>query len=409
MNLNVGIDVAKTKLDYCGLNSDHQILFQAEVPNQPSGVKAIKTAILAANHSQKFDKIIIGMEATSVYNVLPSYEFNQDADLQALDVQVVTLNPKMTSRFSKVYDDEKTDQIDAKNIAEFVLLGRYQIPVPRDEKHLALQRLTRERYHVVKQITDSKNHFLNNLYFKLNTIDTELPTSVFGKAMMSFLTDERYSLDEVATLPLDELVTELNRLSHGRFGNPEAIAKALKRAIQSSYRLDKVVLDSVNEVLGMYANEIRMYQQQLKLLDKHITDLCQTLTEAKCLQSIPGVGPVYSAGIIAEIGQNDRFTKQTKIAKYAGLAWPRHQSGNTERQATPRTQTGDQYLRYYLIEAANSIRLHDPVFAQYYKKKYQEVPKYQHKRASVLTARKLVRVIFTLLKEHKLYQPAKMV
>ena len=25
-------------------------------------------------------------------------------------------------------------------------------------------------------------------------------------------------------------------------------------------------------------------------------------------------------------------------------------------------QTGDQYLRYYLIEAANSIRLHDPVF-----------------------------------------------
>jgi len=409
MNLNVGIDVAKDKLDYCGLNSDHQILFQDEVSNQPSGVNKIKLAILAANRQQAFEKIIIGMEATSVYNVLPGYEFNEDDELRALGVKVVTLNPKMTSRFSKVYDDEKTDKLDAKNIAEFVLLGRYQIPVTRDEKHLALQRLTRERYHVVKQITDSKNHFLNNLYFKLNTVEAELPTSVFGETMMSFLTDELYSLDEIATLPLDQLVSELNRLSHGRFGDSEEVAKALKRAVKSSYRLDKVVLDSVNEVLGMYANEIRMYQKQLKLLDKHITDLCKTIRESECLKSIPGVGPVYSAGILAEIGQNNRFTKETQIAKYAGLAWPRHQSGNNERQATPRTHTGDQYLRYYLIEAANSVRLRDPVFAKYYKKKYQEVPKYQHKRACVLTARKLVRVVFTLLKEHELYLPAKMV
>ena len=152
MNLNVGIDVAKAKLDYCGLDSNHQILFQDEVPNQPSGVQAIKLAILAANQKQKFDKIIIGMEATSIYNILPSYAFNKDAELQALNVKVVTLNPKMTSRFSKVYDDEKTDKIDAKNIAEFILLGRYQIPVARDEKHFALQRLTRERFHIVKPI-----------------------------------------------------------------------------------------------------------------------------------------------------------------------------------------------------------------------------------------------------------------
>lgn len=409
MNLNVGIDVAKAKLDYCGLNSNHQILFQDEVPNQPSGVQAIKLAILAANKKQKFDKIIIGMEATSVYNILPSYAFNKDAELQALNVKVVTLNPKMTSRFSKVYDDEKTDKIDAKNIAEFILLGRYQIPVARDEKHFALQRLTRERFHIVKLIADSENHFLNNLYFKLNTIDSELPTSVFGTTMMTVLTDEKYSLDEAANLPLEDMVAELNRLGHGRFGNPEAVAKAIKRAIRNSYHLDSIALDSINQVLGMYANVIRMYDQQLKLLDKHIVNICKTLTQAECLQSIPGVGPVYSAGIIAELGQNNRFSKQTKIAKYAGLVWPRHQSGNTERQTTPRTRSGDQYLRYYLIEAANSIRLHDPVFAKYYQKKYREVPKYQHKRACVLTARKLVRVIFTLLNKHELYQPAKMV
>lgn len=409
MNLNVGIDVAKTKLDYCGLNDDHKILFQDEVTNRPEGIERIKQDILKTSKHRAFDKIIVGMEATSIYNILPAYAFNQDKDLQELDVKVVTLNPKMTHRFSQVYEQDKTDKVDAKNIAEFVQLGRYQVPVPRDEKHLALQRLTRERYHLVTQITDCKNHFLNNLYYKLNTIDAELPTSVFGSTMMTVLTNERYSLDELSELPLEQLTDDLNTLGHGRFGDPEAVAQALKKSVRTSYRLDKTVMDSVNLVLGMYANEIRMFEHQLKLLDKSISKLCVVMPEATCLESIPGVGPVFTAGILAEIGQIERFHDESKIAKYAGLAWQRSQSGNTERQATPRIHSGDQYLRYYLIEAANSVRRYDPVFKQYYEKKYKEVPKYQHKRASILTARKLVRVIFTLLKQHELYRPAKMV
>ncbi|WLV84717.1 transposase [Lacticaseibacillus zeae subsp. silagei] len=92
-----------------------------------------------------------------------------------------------------------------------------------------------------------------------------------------------------------------------------------------------------------------------------------------------------------------------------GLVWRRSQSGNGERQLTPRTHNGDQYLRYYLIEAANSVRAHDPTFARFYDKKYREVPKYQHRRACVMTARKLVRVIYALLKNHELYKPAKAV
>jgi len=34
------------------------------------------------------------------------------------------------------------------------------------------------------------------------------------------------------------------------------------------------------------------------------------------LQSIPGMGPVFTAGILAEIGQIERFKDETKIAKY---------------------------------------------------------------------------------------------
>ena len=37
------------------------------------------------------------------------------------------------------------------------------------------------------------------------------------------------------------------------------------------------------------------------------------------LTSIPGIGPVYSAGIMAEIGDINRFESQAKLAKYVDL------------------------------------------------------------------------------------------
>lgn len=283
------------------------------------------------------------------------------------------------------------------------------MPIPRDEKHLALQRLTRERYHLIKQINDCKNHFLDNLYYKLNTIDAELPTSVFGSTMMTVLTDERYSLDQLAELPLKQLVSDLNDMGHGRFGDPEAVAKALKAAVRSSYRIGKTMLDSINMVLGMYANEIRMFSQEKKQLDQHIEQLIQAFPEAQCLRSVPGIGPVYTAGILAEIGQTERFKNEASLAKYCGLVWRRRQSGNSETQVTPRVHSGDQYLRYYLVEAADSVRRHDPTFARYYDKKYGEVPKYQHRRADLLTARKLVRLVFSLLSNHELYKSPEVV
>ena len=45
-----------------------------------------------------------------------------------------------------------------------------------------------------------------------------------------------------------------------------------------------------------------------------------------------------------------------------------------------------------------------PVYAAYYEKKYNEVPKHKHKRAVTLTARKLVRLVVRLLTTNQPYQ-----
>lgn len=47
------------------------------------------------------------------------------------------------------------------------------------------------------------------------------------------------------------------------------------------------------------------------------------------------------------------------------------------------TRTGNQYLRYYMVEAANSVQLREATYRAYYLKKYDEVPKYKQKRALV--------------------------
>ncbi|MDR1209269.1 MAG: transposase [Clostridiales bacterium] len=65
-------------------------------------------------------------------------------------------------------------------------------------------------------------------------------------------------------------------------------------------------------------------QAQIKALDAEISRQFQNIPNV--LVSLPGIGLVYSAGIIAEIGDISRFDGQAALAKYAGLAWTRHQA-----------------------------------------------------------------------------------
>jgi len=116
------------------------------------------------------------------------------------------------------------------------------------------------------------------------------------------------------------------------------------------------------------------------------------------LTTIPGIGPVFAAGIIAEIGDLARFDhRHEKVASFAGLKWSKHQSADFTAEETRLKRTGSSYLRYYLCEAAQLVRMHDAEYRAYYQKKYDEVRHHQHKRATVLTARKLVRLVVRLL------------
>lgn len=73
--------------------------------------------------------------------------------------------------------------------------------------------------------------------------------------------------------------------------------------------------ESIDIILACLVKSIQAFQKQIKILDQAIEDLVVILPEYQCLRSIPGIGPVYAAGLLAEIGQIERFEDQAKLAK----------------------------------------------------------------------------------------------
>lgn len=407
MKLCVGIDVSSKDLVTSMISEETcEVVFQGNFVNDLKGATELKTIIINTANSNHLDQVVIGMEATSIYSFHPAMFFQEDQDLKKFDTQSVVIDPKKTKRYHDVFAEDKNDQIDAFYIADFLRVGRYSTGIVRQENYIALQRLTRSRYELVQSLVRAKQHFIENLYYKLNklVISDELNTSVFGSTMMSLLTEDM-TTDDLLNTSINDLADYLNEHGRGRFANPEALAKTIQKAVRASYRLDKVIANSVDTVLSVYAEEIKAFQKIIKGLDKAIEEVMKVIgKEEEVLRSIPGIGPVYAAGILAEIGQIDRFDNEAKLAKYAGLSWKEKQSGNYASDNTPLKRTGNAYLRYYFVEAANRVRIQDPVFGKYYQRKYKEVKRTPSKRALVLTARKLIRVIFFLLKNHQIYQ-----
>ena len=269
-----------------------------------------------------------------------------------------------------------------------------------DYRYKALQTLTRARFGVVQALTREKQHFANYLFLKCSGLaqDGDIPNS---SATTIALMEQFATVDELAYADLDELTAFID-VKGKNFADPAAKAKAIQTAARNSYRLPITVNNSVNQAMSVSIATMRALEKQIKVLDKAIEQQFEIIPNT--LTSIPGIGKVYSAGIIAEIGNVNRFQSQASIAKYAGLVWTQHQSGNFEAQHTRLIKSGNRYLRYYLLEAANSVRRCDSEFRRYYDLKYKEVNQFQHKRALALTARKLVRLIFRLLKDNRLYK-----
>ena len=403
--LYVGIDVSsKTNVVYL-MKPDGSKISNFSVANSLDGSKKLIRNILSALDKHSLGKVIIGLEATSVYGDNLVYFLREDGHLAAYPNKIHVLNPKQVKKFKEAYNDlPKNDFVDSFVIADCLRFGRINKAVYLDDyRYIALKTLTRARFYAVQNLVKEKQRLINIIFKKYSSLTQDkIFSDKYGVTACAIYT-EFDSVDSLVNMDLNELTEFIRKKGKNRFSDPDSVAQALQKAARSSYRLPKTVNDSINQVLSISINSIRAIEAQIKALEKAIAEQMDLIPNT--LQSISGVGPVYAAGIIAEIGDINRFNSQAALAKYAGLAWKQHQSGDFESENTHLIHTGNRFLKYYLCEAAFSLVRCDTEFNRFYHLKYNEVNKFQHKRALALTARKFVRLVFRLLKDNRLYIP----
>lgn len=413
--LFVGIDVSSRENVVCAIDYEAQKHLRFSVLNNQPG------AIMLATKLQEFllgnrevDKVVIALEATSFYGIHIANYLSSCEQLMPFQPYVYCVNPKMIANYKKSYIGlGKTDAIDAFVIADFARVGRITTAPWRGSQFLALQRLTRHRLHIAKSLTREKTYMLSNIFLKFSEFsnldkDKRPFSDQYGTTAASVLTDF-LSTEEVANLPVETLISHICQKGKHQFAKPEHTAFLLQQAARNSYRLDKCLYEPLTISIASSFNLISAYESEMKAINKAIEKTLRGLdpTAYQCLLSIPGIGPVYAAGIIAEIGFIEAFRSQEALAKYAGLVWRENQSGKFKADDTALSKAGNTYLRYYLIEATNHIRNYLGEYAAFYQKKYDEVKTHQHKRALALTARKFVRLIFGLLANHQLYSKSR--
>ena len=402
--LYVGIDPHQKENVCCLLDQEgNKVINTFSVANNLEGAKELEDRIDLIMKEHCFTELKAATEAVSFFDLHIVDYLASSKLLSKYSPLIYQFNPKITSGFKSAYPDkDKTDTIDAFVVADRLRFGKLPEPYEESQPYFPLKRLTRYRYHLVSNISREKNYFLTHLFLKYSSFSDVKPFSnVFGKAGIAVIT-EFFSSDEIASMDIEALVEFLIKESKNRFSDPEAVAQKVKQVARESYRIRPALANSVNLILSSTVENIRALTSSLKEVDLAIANEFKAFPNT--LESVKGLGPVYSAGIFSEIGNIRRFSSHAKLAKFAGLTWRKTASGKFEAEETHMTKTGNDYLRYYFIEAANSLRTHNEEYRLYYQSKYKEVPKHQHKRAVSLTARKLVRLVFALLTKNRLYQ-----
>jgi len=424
--LQVGIDFGQKRTDFCLLFPDGQFIEpHLGFDNSRPGYELSKKLLLDVLDRYGFDGLDVSGEATGYYWFPFFLQLAADPDLEPYDLKLHVLNPRWVYWFKKCFaQDNKSDQKDPYYIAERTRTHPPSIPWKPDYDTYALRFLTRFRFHCIKNLAREKCYFSAFLFLQASAYRQLKPFSnVFGVTSRLVLSQQP-GLDELAALPVEDLAAQLYELSGHHLPDPANNAHKLQRVAQESFSLPEALTRPLQRILSLTLAHIRFLEDQISQVDAWIAKEVSAYPAIVNLTTIPGVGPVFSAGLGSEIGDTQRFLQGTKwdkkrkrmrprnlrnaedaVAKIAGLWWPRSSSGDFDAQDRRMAKSGNRYLRYYIIQAANLMRIHIPDYRAFYGRKYAESAKHHHKRALVLTARKAVGLFVGLLHRNEAYRP----
>ena len=386
----VGIDIAKHTHQASVMNPDGSLIGKSiKISNTSSGFEAFIAKL--KDIDPDLSHFEFGMESTG------HYWLNLYTHLSDLGCTVHVINPVQSDALRGLYIRQtKNDIKDSAIIADVIRIGRYCETTVSDDKMLALRDLTRQRFYLVDMISDLKRKSLT----LIDRIFPEYPklfSDTFGSTSLELLANCNTPEDIIA-IDTDKLVEMLSTASKGRFKREKA--EKIKAAAQNSFGA-LLCTDSTSFMLKQFVEQIKFLENQLDELNEMISERLAEFNSP--ITSITGIGDVLGASILSEIGDISRFESADKLAAFAGIDPTVSQSGNFLGTKNKMSKRGSPYLRRAIWLAATAAILHDPAIKAFYDRK-----KAQGKHHYVCVGyicRKLINIIFSVLKSGQPYQP----
>jgi len=396
--LVVGVDIAKHKhwarvMD--GLNGI-QVGNAFSFENTREGFERLLGIVVRAQKATGAARVVVAMEPTGHYwKPLAWY-------LKKAGITVVLVNPYHVKRY-KEFDDNSPSKNDRKDAWVIARLANeasfFEVYLP-EGVYAELRGLTQAR----QQQRNKCNMALNQIRCLLDEYFPEYEdvfTDILGRASL-YVLEHRPFPGDILAVSAEELAEELKLASNRRVG--------LKRAL----RLQEAARDSVGVTEGLEAarlrlkqllEEARFWRARLAETESAMADALQRTGLAKYLLSVPGIGVVLAASFLGEIGDPGRYQDSRQIRKLAGLNVVEDSSGQ-KKGRTEISKRGRPGLRSVLYQMAMTMASKNIQFRALYRYfiSRRENP-LKPKQALIALGCKLVRVLWTLMKEKRLWDP----
>jgi len=389
--LYIGIDVASRKHDCCIIAGDGAVLREnIIIKNNLEGFESLLSQIRSCPHKNNFSDVKIGLEATGHYNK------NITEFLRKHNLNVTVLNPLQVNLLQKADSLRKTrtDKSAAIFIAQMMFSRQQPLKLPVSNEIDELRELVRHRSRLVEMSAKLKVSVCR----LISIVFPELPETVWSihqKSAYAMLL-EYPTAQAVAQSHMTKLCNLLHDNSKGRYGKQQAenirdLARSSIGSSNPSYAFE----------LQQTIRLIQTLQSESDLLDLRIKVIMDTLNSP--IMTIPGISYRLGSVILAEIGNIHNFSNPNKLLKFAGLEPSVHESGTYKSTNEKMVKRGSKYLRWALLTASRLVAMRDPTFKAYSAKKKAEGKSFWVSYSHI--ARKLVRVIFHLLKNNINFAP----
>ena len=350
---------------------------------------ALSWALLVAAQYGK-TQIVLGLEPTG------HYWFTLTAWMLLHGVSVVQVNPYAVKQTKELEDNsqDKNDRKDPKLIANLVKDGNYGLPYLPEDIYATLRVLSGLRDQLKEELGRSKNR----LHRELTIVFPEYKVA-FGKLDGPFT----LSLLSIAPIPSDLAAlgeAGIRKIWHDRKlrgAGYRRVAEIIRQAGNSVGLTDGA--DAHRVCIIHHVADIERLSGEIAEIEAELATKCREIPNAENILAICGLGETITAGILAEMGDIDRFDDAKEIQKLSGLGLVACSSGKHKGQ-TKISHRGRKRLRYWLYQGAMSLVAHNEAFRQlhvYYTTRAENPLKKM--QSLIVIACKLLRIIFVILKK----------